>query len=112
MNISLMFNAFIAFYMSNLAWNIFGTVVLVVLLVLLYIFRKDWIIFKALSLLNMAKAELSEITEGTEKFDMVFNIIEKNPIYKNTVFKYFHREIVRKLLQSIFNKNKNSIKNF
>ena len=112
MGISLMFKAFVAFYMSNLIWNIIATIIIVGVFIALWIFNRDWVKFKAITLLNMGKAELSEITEGKEKFDMVFSIIEKNPIYKNTVFKYINREFVRKMVQSIFNKNKEQIKNF
>ena len=104
-----MINAIISFFTANLILNsiILGSIV--VLLVLLYIFKKDKLILWGKTVALMIKVELENSLKGQDKFEKVLNLIKTQSWYKNCFLKFIPEFILRTLVQTIFDKNREEI---
>ena len=104
-----MINAIISFFTANLILNsiILGSIV--VLLVLLYIFKKEKLILWGKTVAIMIKVELESSLKGQDKFEKVLNLIKTQSWYKNSFLKFIPEFFLRTLVQTIFDKNREEI---
>ena len=106
-----MINAIISFFTANLILNSVILGVIVVLLVLLYIFKKDKLILWGKTVALMIKVELENSLKGADKFEKVMNLIKSQAWYNKSFLRFIPDFIFRTLVQTIFNKNKEEIEN-
>lgn len=104
-----MINAIISFFTANLILNSVILGVIVVLLVLLYIFKKDKLILWGKTVALMIKVELENSLKGADKFEKVMNLIKAQAWYKKSLLRFIPDFIFRTLVQTIFNENKKEI---
>ena len=110
MNIFLKVMEFFNFLKGNLYFNIGIIVAGIVIIIFTFNFFRDFYKITALGVAEMVKIQVNEFLKGEEKFDEVFDKVEKSDIYKNTILKYLKRDFLKKVLQYIYNKNKAIIK--
>ena len=104
-----MINAIISFFTANLILNSVILGVIVVLLVLLYIFKKEKLILWGKTVAIMIKVELENSLKGQDKFEKVLNLIKTQSWYKNSFLKFIPEFFLRTLVQTIFDKNREEI---
>lgn len=104
-----MINAIISFFMSNVVLNSIILGIIILVLVLLYIFKKDKLILWGKTVALMIKVELENNLKGADKFEKVMNLIKAQSWYNKSLLKFIPDFIFRTLVQTIFNRNKDEI---
>lgn len=92
-------------YVSN---PILNTIIIVGVLVLgwfLWTYRKLQIMALAASI----KVEVKEYLAGEQKLELALNWVMKQNFYKNSILKFVPAKIIKWIINTVFNKNKDVI---
>ena len=95
----------IGIYMGN---PILNTIIIIAVLVLgwfLWTYRK----LQVMALTASIKAEVKEYLVGEQKLELALNWVMKQNFYKNSILKFVPAKIIKWIINTVFNKNKNII---
>ena len=95
----------IGIYMGNPVLN---TIIIIAVLVLgwfLLTYRK----LQIMALTASIKAEVKEYLVGEQKLELALNWVMKQNFYKNSILKFIPAKIIKWIINTVFNKNKNII---
>ena len=95
----------IGVYMGNPVLN---TIIIIAVLVLgwfLLTYRK----LQIMALTASIKAEVKEYLVGEQKLELALNWVMKQNFYKNSILKFIPAKIIKWIINTVFNKNKNII---
>lgn len=104
-----MINAIINFFTANLILNVVILGIIIIVLVILYFYKKEKLILWGKTVALMIKVELENNLKGADKFEKVMNLIKAQSWYNKSILKYIPEFILKTLVQTIFNKNKQEI---
>lgn len=104
-----MINAIINFITANLLLNVVILGIIIIVLGVLYFYRKEKLILWGKTVAIMIKVELENNLKGADKFEKVMNLIKAQSWYNKSILKYIPEFILKTLVQTIFNKNKQEI---
>ena len=93
------------FYMQN---PILNTVLILGVIAVgwfLWTYRK----LHVMALAGSIKAELQELLKGEEKLNFALKWVMKQNFYKNSILKFIPAKIIKWIINTVFNKNKNII---
>ena len=95
----------IGIYMGNPVLN---TIIIIAVLVLgwfLLTYRK----LQIMALTASIKVEVKEYLVGEQKLELALNWVMKQNFYKNSILKFIPAKIIKWIINTVFNKNKNII---
>ena len=72
-------------------------------------YKKEKLILWGKTVALMIKVELENNLKGADKFEKVMNLIKAQSWYNKSILKYIPEFILKTLVQTIFNKNKQEI---
>ncbi len=95
----------ISFYMQNALLNTIILIVAAILCWFLWTYRK----LKVMALAASIKAELKTYLKGSQKLEFALEWLMKQEFYKNTILKFIPEKIVKWIINTVFNANKETI---
>ena len=95
----------ISFYTQNTLLNTVILIAAVILCWFLWTYRK----LKVMALTASIKAEVKEYLVGEQKLELALNWVMKQNFYKNSILKFVPAKIIKWIINTVFNKNKNII---
>lgn len=95
----------ISFYTQNTIQNTIILIVAAILCWFLWTYRK----LKVMALAASIKAEVKTYLKGEQKLNFALEWLMKQEFYKNTILKFIPERIVKWVINTVFNTNRETI---